>query len=83
MKKSITHHHHYHLLLIVSTYNYSINISLQIHLRWIIGQVQEQTHILHGSILLEVLFEEASCFHINLHITTENNQHARLNQRRL
>ena len=36
------------------------------HLRWVIGQVQEQTHILHRTILLKVLFEKSCSLHVDL-----------------
>ena len=35
-------------------------------LRWIVSQVQEQTHILHRSIFLKVLLEESSGLHVGL-----------------
>lgn len=34
--------------------------------RWIIGQVQEKTHVVHGAIFLKVRLEEPSCFHVHL-----------------
>ena len=36
------------------------------HSRGIIGEVEEETHILHGAIFLKVLLEEPSCLHVNL-----------------
>lgn len=35
-------------------------------LRGIIGQVKEQTHIVHRAVLLKVRLEEASRFHVDL-----------------
>jgi len=49
-----------------------IEDSMQIIIRGIIGQVQEQTDILHGSIFFKVLFEETSCFHVYLLSITKN-----------
>ena len=34
--------------------------------RWVIGKVQEETHILHGPILFKVLLEEPSSLHVHL-----------------
>ena len=36
------------------------------HLRWIVGNVQEETHVLHRAVLLKVLLEETSCLHVHL-----------------
>ncbi len=36
------------------------------HLRWVIGKIQEETHILHGAILLKVLLEKSGSFHVHL-----------------
>lgn len=33
----------------------------------VVGQVEEEAHVLHGAILLEVLLEEASCLHVDSH----------------
>lgn len=33
----------------------------------IVGQVQEQTHVLHGTVLLEVLLEESGSLHVHTH----------------
>ena len=38
----------------------------EISLRWIVGQIEEETHIVHGAIFFKILLEEASCFHVNL-----------------
>lgn len=35
-------------------------------LRGVIGQVKEQTHIVHRAVLLKVRLEEASRFHVDL-----------------
>ena len=42
-------------------------------LRWVIGQIKEQTHVVHGAILLKVLFEESSRLHIHLMGIKKNN----------
>ena len=34
--------------------------------RGVTSQVEEETHILHTTILLKVLFEEPSCLHVDL-----------------
>lgn len=39
------------------------------YLRWVVSQVQEQTHILHRTVLFKVLFEESSCLHVHLKYT--------------
>lgn len=33
----------------------------------IVGQVQEEAHVLHGTVLLEVLLEETGCLHVHTH----------------
>lgn len=35
-------------------------------LRWIIGKVEKQADILHGTIFFKVLLEETCCFHVDL-----------------
>lgn len=35
-------------------------------LRWIIGQIQEQTHVVHGAVLLKVRLEESRRLHVHL-----------------
>jgi hypothetical protein len=42
------------------------------HLRWIIGQIEEQTNIFHGSILLKILLKEPCCFHVDSHRGEDN-----------
>ena len=37
-----------------------------VHSRGVIGEVEEETHVLHGAIFLKVLLEEPSCLHVNL-----------------
>lgn len=37
-----------------------------IYIRWVIGNVQEQTDILHRTILFKILFKETSSLHIHL-----------------
>ena len=44
------------------------------YLRRVIGQVKEETHILHRTILLEVLFEETSCLHVYTHGSEYNGE---------
>ena len=34
---------------------------------WIVGQIQEETDVLHGTVLLEVLLEKSSGFHVHTH----------------
>lgn len=36
------------------------------NLRWIVGQIQEQAHVVHGPVFLKVRFEEPSSFHVHL-----------------
>lgn len=33
----------------------------------VVGQVQEQTYVLHGAVLFEVLLEETRRFHVDTH----------------
>ena len=35
--------------------------------RWIIGQIEEETHILHRTILLKILFEKTCSLHVYTH----------------
>ena len=44
----------------------SILSKQEILLRWIIGKIKEQTHILHGTIFFKVLLEETCSFHVDL-----------------
>lgn len=38
--------------------------------RGVVGQVEEETHVVHGAVLLEVRLEEASRLHVHLrHVT--------------
>jgi hypothetical protein len=41
--------------------------------RRVVGQVKEKSDTLHGTVLLEILLEESSCFHVNTH-STENDR---------
>lgn len=36
------------------------------NLRWIVGQIQEEAHVVHGPVFLKVRFEEPSSFHVHL-----------------
>ena len=36
------------------------------NLRGVVGQVQEETHVLHGPVLLKVLLEETRRLHVHL-----------------
>lgn len=36
------------------------------NLRWIVGQIQEQAHVVHGPVFLKVRFEKPSSFHVHL-----------------
>ena len=38
-------------------------------LRWVVGQVEEQTDVVHGAVLLKVRLEESSGFHVDLEET--------------
>lgn len=51
------------------------NLSTAGYLRWVISQVQEQTHILHGTVLLKVLFEKPSRLHVHLKYTVYSVYH--------
>lgn len=42
------------------------NMGSMIYIRWVIGNVQEQTDILHRTILFKILFKETSSLHIHL-----------------
>lgn len=35
-------------------------------LRWIIGKIEKQTNVLHGTIFFKVLLKETSSFHVDL-----------------
>ena len=48
------------IYFVIHILNYSIN------LRWIIGQVQEETYIFHGTIFFKILLEKSGNFHIYL-----------------
>lgn len=52
----------------LGTFQYNLSTAAG-YLRWVISQVQEQTYILHGTVLLKVLFEEPSCLHVHLKCT--------------
>lgn len=39
--------------------------------RGVVGQIEEETDVVHGSVLLEVRLKEASGFHVDL----KNNKH--------
>lgn len=41
-----------------------------LHKRWIVRQVEEETHSFHRAILLKVLFEEPCSLHVDLEDTT-------------
>ena len=43
-------------------------------LRWIVSQVQEQAYILHRAILLEILLEKSSSFHVDTHSSEDNSE---------
>lgn len=47
------------------TTNYPVGRSSQ-YSRGVVGEVEKETHILHGAVLLKVLFEESSRLHVNL-----------------
>mmetsp|Transcript_62504 Transcript_62504/g.167420 ORF Transcript_62504/g.167420 Transcript_62504/m.167420 type:complete len:421 (+) Transcript_62504:365-1627(+) len=40
----------------------------------IVGQVQEQNHVLHGPVLLEIVLEESSGLHVHSHGTKHNRE---------
>mmetsp|Transcript_30950 Transcript_30950/g.71336 ORF Transcript_30950/g.71336 Transcript_30950/m.71336 type:complete len:336 (-) Transcript_30950:51-1058(-) len=42
--------------------------------RGVVSQVQEQAHVLHGSVLLEVLLEKASSLHVHTHSREHNSE---------
>lgn len=37
-----------------------------VNIRGVIGQVEEQTHVVHGTVLLKVRLKEPGCLHIDL-----------------
>ena len=39
---------------------------IDIYLRWIISQIQEEWYIFHGTIFFKVLFEKSGYFHVHL-----------------
>lgn len=43
--------------------------------RGVVGQVQEQTHVVHRAVLLKVRLEEASRFHVDLEGWAEVTHH--------
>jgi len=45
-----------------------------LRLRWIIGQIQEQAHVLHGSVLFKVLLKESSSLHVDSHGSEDNGE---------
>jgi len=41
------------------------------NLRWIVGEIQEETDVIHGTVLLEILLEETSRLHVHLQETSQ------------
>ena len=52
-------------LYIINNHN-DMCLCASIYLRGVVGQIQEETHVLHRPILFKVLFEEASGLHVYL-----------------
>jgi hypothetical protein len=44
------------------------------YLRWIVGQIQEETNVFHRTVFFEILLEETRSFHVHTHSGKNNSE---------